>query len=289
MLNMDDFLKPLVLSSVLMIASCHSQPTDAPAQNAKAMECLCIKDAASGTVMTPAQLVAKLSRAPIVIVGEEHTNVRHHQIEHWLLHNLNQSRAQGSVLMEMIDSDQQAAVDRLKAESLTGATLSPTRAAEAMRWKSGWPWELYRDVVMTALKGPYPLLAANITRSQVTELYNNPDFPRGDLSSRSQVRESLSAIIYLMHDGQISGEQVKAMVAIQQHRDRFMAEQVRKAPRPALLIAGGYHAAKDIGVPLHLADLNVEKPVVVMLTTEGTTLTAKQADYVWSVPVEKAP
>lgn len=286
---MDNFLKPLILSSVLTIAACHSPPKDTPAQNAEAIECLCIKEAASGTVMTPAQLITTLASAPIVIVGEEHTNVRHHQIEQWLLQNLNQSRAQGSVLMEMIDSDQQVSVNRLKAERLAGATISPTRAAEAMRWKSGWPWDLYRDVVMTALKGPYPLLAANITRSQVTELYNNPVFPDGDLSSRPQVRESLSAIIYLMHDGQISDEQVNAMVAIQQHRDRFMAEQIRQAPRPALLIAGGYHASKDIGVPLHLADLKVENPVVVMLTTEGTTLTAKQADYVWSVPVEKAP
>ena len=286
---MDNFLKPLILSSMLTIAACHSPPKDTPVQNALAIECLCIKEAASGTVMTPAQLITTLASAPIVIVGEEHTNVRHHQIEQWLLQNLNQSRAQGSVLMEMIDSDQQVSVSRLKAESLAGATISPTRAAAAMRWKSGWPWDLYRDVVMTALKGPYPLLAANITRSQVTELYNNPVFPDGDLSSRPQVRESLSAIIYLMHDGQISDEQVNAMVAIQQHRDRVMAEQIRQAPRPALLIAGGYHASKDIGVPLHLADLTVEKPVVVMLTTEGTTLTAKQADYVWSVPVEKAP
>jgi len=286
---MDNFLKPLILSSVLTIAACHSPSKDTPVQNAIAIECLCIKEAASGTVMTPAQLITTLASAPIVIVGEEHTNVRHHQIEQWLLQNLNQSRAQGSVLMEMIDSDQQVSVSRLKAESLAGATISPTRAAEAMRWKSGWPWDLYRDVVMTALKGPYPLLAANITRSQVTELYNNPVFPDGDLSSRPQVRESLSAIIYLMHDGQISDEQVNAMVAIQQHRDRFMAEQIRQAPRPALLIAGGYHASKDIGVPLHLADLKVENSVVVMLTTEGTTLTAKQADYVWSVPVEKAP
>lgn len=286
---MDNFLKPLILSSMLTIAACHSSPKDTPAQNAIAIECLCIKEAASGTVMTPAQLITTLASAPIVIVGEEHTNVRHHQIEQWLLQNLNQSRAQGSVLMEMIDSDQQVSVNRLKAESLAGATISPTRAAEAMRWKSGWPWDLYRDVVMTALKGPYPLLAANITRSQVTELYNNPVFPEGDLSVRPQVRESLSAIIYIMHDGQISDAQVNSMVAIQQHRDRFMAEQIRQAPRPALLIAGGYHASKDIGVPLHLADLKVENPVVVMFTTEGTTLTAKQADYVWSVPVEKAP
>ncbi|PWS15687.1 iron-regulated protein, partial [Klebsiella pneumoniae] len=48
-----------------------------------------------------------------------------------------------------------------------------------------------------------------------------------------------------------------------------------------------YHAAKDIGVPLHLADLKAEKPLVLLLTTAGATLTAKQADYIWSVAAEK--
>ena len=52
-----------------------------------------------------------------------------------------------------------------------------------------------------------------------------------------------------------------------------LATDFVKAPAsalvPALLIAGGYHAAKDVGVPLHLADLGAEKPLVVMLTTAG--------------------
>ncbi|MEG1213244.1 MAG: ChaN family lipoprotein [Leclercia sp.] len=287
MLNLGNFVKPLVLGGMLIVAGCHSPPSTTMGKSPVVTDCGCIREAATGKVITSAELIATLASAPMVIVGEEHTNVRHHQIEQWLLINLNQSRRQGSVLLEMIDRDQQDAVNRVKAQSQAGTQVSPTRAADAMRWKSGWPWDLYRDVVMTALEGPGPLLAANISRNQVSELYKNPVFPAGALSSRAQVHESLSAIIYLMHDGQISGEQVRSMLAIQQQRDRFMAEQLIRAPRPALLIAGGYHAAKDIGVPLHLADLHAEPPVVVMLTTEGTTLTAKQADYIWSVPAEK--
>ena len=77
------------------------------------------------------------------------------------------------------------------------------------------------------------------------------------------------------------------MMSVQQHRDRFMAQQLHQAPHPALLITGAYHAAKDIGVPLHLADLLAGKPMVLILTTDGTSLTANQADYVWSVPAVK--
>ena len=289
MSNRGNFFRPLVLSSILLIAGCHSPPSATVSKTQVAIDCNCIQDAASGKVITPADLIATLASTPVVIVGEEHTNERHHQIEQWLLLNLNKTRQQGSVLLEMIAVDQQAAVDRVKAQSLAGTQVSPTRAAEAMRWNSGWPWDLYRDVVMTALEGPGTLLAANISREQVSALYKNPVFPAGTASSREQVREALSAVIYLMHDGQLKGEQVHAMLSIQQQRDRFMAEQIRKAPRPALLIAGGYHAAKDIGVPLHLSDLQVEPPVVVMLTTDGTKVSAKQADYIWSVPAQKQP
>lgn len=285
---MEYFFKPLLLCSALVISACHSPPVETKAAaSAVSADCACIRDVATGQTLTPDQLIIRLASAPRVIVGEEHTNVEHHRIETWLLQKLNTQRPQGSVLLEMLDITQQDAVDRVKAASREGTTISSTRAAQALRWNPGWPWELYRDVVMTALEGPYPLLAANISREQVKALYANPTFPPGERSSRPQVHESLSAIIYLMHDGQISGEQVQAMMAIQQHRDRFMAEQLRQAPRPALLIAGGYHAAKDIGVPLHLADLNVDAPVVVMLTTDGTAVSAKQADYVWSVPVAK--
>lgn len=232
-------------------------------------------------------MLNQLAQAPLVIVGEEHTNAQHHQIERWLLQNLHTLRPQGSVLMEMIDLSQQEAVNRVKRASLSGTTESATRAAETLRWNPGWPWALYRDVVMTALQAPYPLLAANLSRQQVSDIYQHPTFPRGTLSNSPQVHESLSAIIYLMHNGQIDGEQVTSMLAIQQQRDRLMATQMQAAPRPALLIAGGYHAAKDIGVPLHLADLKAEKPLVLLLTTDGTTPTAKQADYTWSVAAEK--
>ncbi|ROS04144.1 ChaN family lipoprotein [Raoultella terrigena] len=288
MFNMECLLKSLVVSGALALTACHgaSSTTSAPATT-PVQDCTCIVETASGSTLTPAQLIARIRSAPIVIVGEEHTNVRHHQIEQWLLKNLAQSRPQGSVLLEMIDISQQEVVNRVKQAGAAGTPVSATRAAETMRWNSGWPWDLYRDLVMTALEGPWPLMAANISRQQVKELYQRPAFPSGERSSRPQVHEALSAIIFLMHDGQISGEQVTAMMAIQQNRDRFMAKQLIQAPRPALLIAGGYHAAKDVGVPLHLADLGAEKPLVVMLTTDGTTLTAKQADYIWPVPAAK--
>lgn len=288
MFNTENFIRSLVLGCAFALAACQSaSPEEKAPTTHEAAECGCIKDAVTGNVVSATQLIEKLGDASLVIIGEEHTNLYHHQIEQWVLEKLAARRPQGSVLMEMIDVSQQDGVNRVKQASLSGTPVSASRAAETMRWNSGWPWVLYRGVVMTAIEGKYPLLAANISRQQVSALYKNPTFPGGERASQPKVHEALSAIIFLMHGGQIESEQVNAMMSIQQHRDRFMAEQLRKAPHPALLIAGGYHASKDIGVPLHLADLNAEQPVVLMLTTEGTSITAKQADYVWSVPALK--
>lgn len=288
MFNTERFLQSLVLGCALALSACqHPASTTSSMSAITVPECSCIKDAATGKALTPTQLLTTLSKAPVVIVGEEHTNVQHHLIELWLLQNLPKTRPQGSVLMEMVDISQQAPVDKVKSAIRSGSVVSESRVQEAIRWNTGWSWPLYRGVVMTALEGHYPLIAANISRAQVNELYNSPTFPPGAQSSNPQVHKALSAIIWLMHDGKIDSEQMTAMMAIQQQRDRFMAEQLINAPRPALLVAGGYHATKDIGVPLHLADLRADKPVVLMLTTEKTRLTIKQADYIWSVPAQE--
>ncbi|MBY0443917.1 MAG: hypothetical protein K2Q15_01735, partial [Burkholderiales bacterium] len=58
------------------------------------------------------------------------------------------------------------------------------------------------------------------------------------------------------------------------------------APTPALLMAGGYHAAKDVGVPLHAQDLAPNQPVtVLMLAEQGAEIALAHADYVWLTPL----
>lgn len=72
------------------------------------------------------------------------------------------------------------------------------------------------------------------------------------------------------------------MLAIQQQRDRRMAQSLIAAPTPAVLFAGSYHVRKDVGIPLHMADLGAdESPVVLLLAQVGTRVEPGSADYVW--------
>lgn len=279
-------VRALLLSFTLLLSACQSAPP-AVSQSELSTDLVATSTITSlndGRTLSPEALLNALSTAEMVIVGEEHSDLRHHQVEQWLLVKLAQKRPQGSVLMEMINNDQQTSVSELQKGMKSSLYIREQRIQELLQWRTGWPWPLYRGVVMTALHGDAPLLAANLSRPQIEALYADPQFPPGAHASDPAVRETLSAVIVAMHGGQMDPEQLKSMLSVQQNRDRFMAQQLMNAPRPALLIAGGYHAAKTLGVPLHLQDLNAPRPQVLILAASGTEVSPEQADYVWYIP-----
>ncbi len=247
-----------------------------------------ITDLHSGATLTPEQLLTRLAQQPRVILGEKHDNPYHHQIEQWLVQQLPQRRPQGSVLMEMINPNQQAQVDKVKQWLQSDPTVRDGRVAELIAWQPGWKWELYGGVTMAAMRAPYPLWSANLDRSEITAFYQQPQFPAGQLSAQPAVRKALEETIRTSHGGKIEADQLHAMLAIQQQRDRRMAERLLAAPTPALLIAGGYHAAKSVGVPLHVRDLQpAAVPTVLMLAEPGVQVDANTADYLWITPSVK--
>lgn len=279
-------MRYLILLAVLALGACSQTPVKTPASDVASMGN--ITDLHSGVTLTPEQLLTRLAQQPRVIVGEKHDNPYHHQIEQWLVQQLPQRRPQGSVLMEMINPNQQAQVDKVKQWLQSDPTVRDGRVAELIAWQPGWKWELYGGVTMAAMRAPYPLWSANLDRSEIAAFYQQPQFPAGQLSSQPAVRKALEETIRTSHGGQIEAAQLHAMLAIQQQRDRRMAERLLAAPTPALLIAGGYHAAKSVGVPLHVRDLQpAAAPTVLMLAEPGVQVDAHTADYLWITPSVK--
>ncbi|MEG1688281.1 MAG: ChaN family lipoprotein, partial [Hafnia sp.] len=230
----------------------------------------------------PQQLLAKLGDRPRVIVGEKHDNLQHHQIEQWLVESLPRQRTQGSVLMEMITPSQQDKVNAVKDQLKQGKTLTGQQITEQTAWQKGWTWELYSGVTTAALAGSYPLLSANLDRSEIKKFYEHPLAVTGALSTQPSVREAIAKTIEESHGGKLEPKQAKAMLAIQQQRDRRMAESLLAAPTPALLIVGGYHANRALGVPLHVEDIApMTELTVVMLAEEGVKVDKSNADFVW--------
>lgn len=243
-----------------------------------------IRDLNSGQKLTPQQLAERLARAPRVLVGEQHDNPDHHALQLWLLQVLSDRRAQGSLLLEMINPDQQARVDTVKAGF--SQLKEPADLPAALAWQSGWDWALYGPIVRYALGQPYPLLSANLDTDEIKAIYTQVPVLSGEHSTAPVVREQLLEQIRASHCGQLPEQHLPAMLAVQQQRDRRMAQRLLAAPQPALLFAGTYHARKDIGVPTHLLDLDLDAgtdkgAVVLLLTQVGEEVAPGSADYVW--------
>lgn len=267
-------MRILLLVFCALLAGCQQLPPLPAGQDADG-----IVDLRSGARLTPEQLVRELAGADLILVGERHDNPDHHALQRWLLEAL----APGALLLEMLNPEQQARVDQARVRLAGGDR--PTDLPEALAWQPGWDWEQYGELVSYALEQPWPLLAANLDRAEILEIYRNPPVLEGPSSAAAPVRAALEAQIRQSHCDMLPESQVPAMRGVQQQRDRRMAQRLLQAPRPAWLFAGAFHVRRDLGVPLHLRDLGASGAVLVlMLAEEGVEVSGRQADLLWRTP-----
>ncbi|MBI6529858.1 ChaN family lipoprotein [Proteus vulgaris] len=276
-----------LLVSLISLSACHSiekQPVSTV--DLAIIQSANIIDTQTGQSITADTLLTRLASQPRVIIGEKHDNAYHHDIEYWLMTELPKKRPQGTVLLEMLTPSQQSLVDSTKKRYSGSEYLRDERLMAALKWNSGWPWKWYGNIVKAGLSADYPLLAANIDRSEISSAYKNPPIIEGVHSTDASVRQLIQKTIELSHGGALDKTQAEKMTVIQQLRDRAMAKSLLNAPIPALLIAGSFHATKIMGVPLHVADLAPNENVtVVIMTEEGSDVTSVHADYLWITPV----
>lgn len=278
-------MRILLLCCLSLLVACQSRgvlPPPAPiaSEGRDHADLGVILDLRSGERITPQRLVERLARASRVVVGEQHDNPDHHALQLWLSRELVAQRPQGSVLLEMLNPSQQTRVNQVRAETRAGRP--PLDAIRALAWQPGWDWAMYGAQVRYQLRQPYPLLAANLDREEIMRIYQQRPALQGQASTAAAVQQRLQRDIRESHCGLLPESQVPAMLAVQQQRDRRMAEALLAAPRPSLLLAGAFHARKDLGVPLHLADLGAgQGNAVLMLAEVGRQVDASMADYVW--------
>ena len=266
-------MRGILMLALLLLSACQHVSTPPPVVGE-------IRDLRSGQTLTAEELIERLEKSSRLIVGEQHDNRDHHELQLWLLQSLGQRRPQGSLLLEMLTPDQQPRVDDVRHSSTPPADLPG-----ALAWQSGWDWNLYGPIVRFALSQPYPLLAANLDTLEVRAVYANPPTLSGSRSNAASVKDELLKQVSDSHCGLLPTSQMPAMLAVQQQRDRRMAERLLAAPTPSLLFAGAYHARKDVGVPIHVLDLGEpQAPAVLMLAEQGSEVTPAMADYVWYTP-----
>ena len=196
-------------------------------------------------------LVNAIESASYLLLGEKHDNPDHHLLQLMVLNHLIEQMRVANVAFEMMDSDDQAALDQISQHNLT--TLEDLKAY--LGWdEEGWNWEFYGPLVLTLAQAKTPLSAANITDATMSQVYGEET-----LSERASILDEIGLHqLYVdideSHCGLLPESQFPAMVRVQQARDYNMANNMAtlELGKLSVLVAGNYHVRRDVGVPNYL-------------------------------------
>lgn len=233
--------------------------------------------AAGGMIDRPA-LVAALSKARFILLGEKHDNADHHVMQAWIVRALMARGRRPAVAFEMISSDQENALSR----HLAGHPRDASGLGDAVGWtKTGWPaWRHYAPIAQAALDRRLPILAANLSRPAIRAIAGKgvgAPLPKAHLAR-------MRSLIAAAHCDQLPAKMVGRLTAVLSARDAYMAKVLsdglaREGTDGALLIAGAGHVRDDHGVPWHLKR---KSPTATILSVGMIEVTAGQnrpADY----------
>jgi uncharacterized iron-regulated protein len=214
---------------------------------------VCLVSAACGAASTtpaavphdPTLRLNELLPADAILLGEQHDAPEHQRIHRDVIEALAARGALAAVALEMApEGGSTARLPRDASESAVQA---------ALRWSdASWPWALYAPAVMAAVRSGVPVLGANLPRaamrlamadSQLDALLPGPALK----AQQQAIRQG--------HCDLLPETQITPMTRIQIARDRSMAQTLTASAEPGktvVLLAGGRHVDRRVGVPLHL-------------------------------------
>ena len=250
---------------------------------------------AEGQPISSEQLLHSLGEARFVILGEKHDNPDHHSLQRYVLAQLAANESLERVSFEMLDSGQQEALD-----SLNPATISTSEELRgALAWDAqGWDWAFYGPLLQDSLLAGVDVRSANINRDEMMAAYAAGSNEATDGILDDSQMQRLHQEIDESHCGMLPESQFPAMVAVQQARDAAMAQSLLSGDDNMggvrVLIAGNFHARRDLGVPNYIAPERGELVSVAFLEVSPESQRAQDYldsfsatmpyDYVWFTP-----
>lgn len=245
--------------------------------------------------ISPELLLQRLSEARFVILGEKHDNPDHHSLQRYVLLQIAARTNLDSVSFEMLDSSQQIAVD-----SLTPALISSREELRnALSWdEQGWDWAFYGPIIQDSLLSGAAVRSANISNEEMMAVYAaQTDSATEGILGDAQVQR-LHKEIDESHCGMLPESQFPAMVAVQQARDAAMAQSLLSDRNGVngvrVLLAGNFHARRDLGVPNYVGPERGELITVTFLEVSPESDQAQEYlesfsattpyDYLWFTP-----
>jgi uncharacterized iron-regulated protein len=258
---------------------------------ARAGEAERLYDIAEGRALSLDQLVPTLRENRIVIVGEQHTNVRHHQMQLAVIRALHETGAAVAVGMEMFRSDSRP--------HLAAWTAGRLAEKDFIRiFQDNWDnhWEMYASILRYARDNRLPVVGLNVS-AEITDQVARRGFDslseeqRGKLENITcRVDKTYMAFIKRAYGAHVHGRMnFTHFCEAQLVWDNIMAinalTYIQANPGTILVvITGNGHAWKG-GIPTRIAARS-DVPVCVILPeipgiTEPGMVDTHDADYLF--------
>jgi len=244
---------------------------------------------ADGQRVDVAQMVTELGDAPLVLVGEEHDDMTHHELQLDVLALLHQQGRPLAIGLEMFEIQHQGALDAWVAGRLPEGAFIPVYQAN---WRN-LSWGFYRAIFVFARDRRIPMVALNAPRDLVQKVARHGLTALSDADLKAlptgvnaplKAEQLASGTDY----GAIAGHSPQAtryIAEAQVLRNRVMAQSARRylAQNPQarlVVLTGGLHAWRQGGIP---AELNGLPHKVILPPMSGMNLmdpAGTSADYV---------
>ncbi len=218
-----------------------------------------IRHLPTGTDVKTEQMLAAISDARIVYVGETHDNPAAHRLELQVLKAMAERHpGRLSLGMEMFNTEQQPALDRWVAGELDEKSFLKESA-----WHSNWrmDFDYYRDILLFAREHGIPVIGLNAPRKLVQAVGMQP-LENLDEATRSQLPEmdledpyqrAMTEAVYAGHGE--GNKQLDGFHRVQTLWDEAMAANVvrellaKGAEQHMVVMAGGNHVRYGFGIP----------------------------------------
>ncbi len=238
--------------------------------------------AAPNPARTASDMLERTMPTPLLLLGEQHDAPDHQHLQRELVRQLASRGELSALVLEM--------APRGRATTGLGPHASEAQVQGALDWaqaNGGWPWEVYGQVVMAAVRAGVPVLGGNLPRSDMQAAMGDASLDAlleqdALFEQRENIRKG--------HCDLLPEARIAPMARVQIARDRSMAQtavQALKRGQTVLLVAGNEHVRRDLGVPRFLPARQAFKVVQSRAqpnTLEDPVATSAHADLLWTSP-----
>jgi uncharacterized iron-regulated protein len=233
--------------------------------------------------------IGLLKKNRIILVGEHHSNIKHHEAQRDVIRTLKEAGMQVAIGLEMFRSDSQQALDRW-----ISGDIAEGKFQQIYYDNWNYPWSAYRVIFDYAREEKIPLIGLNVSRNITRQVAQH-----GFKSLTPEQRGKLSDVTCRVDKAYM--DYIKSAFGAHAHGDLnfsyFCEAQLvwdtvmaintlnylKKYPDAVVVVLTGMGHAQKGAVPRQIRERS-QTPLAVILpevkeSVDPETVTSKDADY----------